>query len=202
MHGLIEQYGNNPDVVADHVRHPSLTHELIDRFKDGFKNLDLDHVEQIHFATKEYMKKGGVGSVATRAEKEETKVMDKDLFFNQSENLYQFDKDGNVIYEEEPDEDDGYDISDSDTDYILYKTAGIVYKAWRMVNTIVLDVDNLSFDQMDQVIAKVWQSRKDDGFYKVYLLVNGKMVDTKFRVEELDLNEVSAFITKLEKMPA
>lgn len=202
MHGLIEQYGNDPDVVADHVRHPSLTHELIDRFKDGFKNLDLDHVEQIHFATKEYMKKGGVGSVATRAEKEETKVMDKDLFFNQSENLYQFDKDGNVIYEEEPDEDDGYDISDSDTDYILYKTAGIVYKAWRMVNTIVLDVDNLSFDQMDQVIAKVWQSRKDDGFYKVYLLVNGKMVDTKFRVEELDLNEVSAFITKLEKMPA
>ena len=202
MHGLIEQYGNDPDVVADHVRHPSLTHELIDRFKDGFKNLDIDHVEQIHFATKEYMKKGGVGSVVTRAEKEETKVMDKDLFFNQSENLYQFDKDGNVIYEEEPDEDDGYDISDSDTDYILYKTAGIVYKAWRMVNTIVLDVDNLSFDQMDQVIAKVWQSRKDDGFYKVYLLVNGKMVDTKFRVEELDLNEVSAFITKLEKMPA
>lgn len=66
----------------------------------------------------------------------------------------------------------------------------------------MLDVDNLSFDQMDQVIAKVWQSRKDDGFYKVYLLVNGKMVDTKFRVEELDLNEVSAFITKLEKMPA
>lgn len=200
MHGLISQYGNDPEIVASHVRHPSLTHELIDRFKDELKGKDLDHIGQIQFATKEYMLKDGCTS-NIKPVTEEIKVMDKDLFFDQTENLYQFDKDGNIMYDEEPDEDDSYDVDDSDANYILYRTAGVVYKAWRMVNTIVLDVDNLSFEQMDQVIAKVWQQRKDDGFYKVYLLVDGKMIDTKFRVEELDLSEVSAFISKLEKTP-
>ena len=31
MGGLISKYGTNPDIVAQHVRHPSLTHELIAR---------------------------------------------------------------------------------------------------------------------------------------------------------------------------
>jgi len=202
MHGLIAKYGADPEVVAAHVRHPSLTHELIDRFKDAMKGLDLDHIGQIQFATKEYMKSGSTTISATiKSAEDEHTVMDKDLFFDQTENLYHFDKDGNIVYEEEPDDDDSYEVDDNETNYVLYRTSGAVYKAWRMVNTIMLDVNNLSYEQMDKVIAKVWQHRKDNGFYKVYLLVDGKMVDTKFRVEELDLNEVSDFIAKLEKMP-
>ena len=42
MRGLIQQYGRDPTVVAEHVRHPSLTHELIARYPAP-RNLELDH---------------------------------------------------------------------------------------------------------------------------------------------------------------
>ena len=50
MRGLIQQYGRDPTVVAEHVRHPSLTHELIARYPAP-RNLELDHVGSIQYAT-------------------------------------------------------------------------------------------------------------------------------------------------------
>lgn len=201
MADLIEKYGPDPYNVGMHVRHASLTHELIDRFSKELKGKDLDHIEQINYATAEYMKQVE-GKAATHVEEERIVVeMDKDKFYSQTENLYQFDKDGNIVYEEEPDADDDIDMFD-DMDYILYRTEGKAYRAWKMVNRIILDVDHLSYDQIDQVIAEAWKHQTPTGFYGITLLMQGKMVDAKFKVEDLDMDYMSDLIQRLEKIVA
>ena len=65
---------------------------------------------------------------------------------------------------------------------------------------ILLDVNQLSTDNINKVIARVWQDRDSDGFYSVYLVLDGNMVNTGFKVEDLNTEEVSDLITGLEKV--
>lgn len=204
MADLIANYGPDADSVAQHVRHPSLTHELLDRFSEEIKAAgELSHVDQINLATHEYIDKLNAGKVIEIKNfmPDEPIVMDKDLFIEQTENLYQFDRDGNIIYEEETDDDMDSAVDDNDdTDYITYLTEGKIYKVWKVVDTIVLDVENLAYEQADKVLAKVWESRQPNGFYRVLMKIQGKLVDTKMRVEDIDTDEISDYITQLEKI--
>lgn len=198
MNDLIVKYGPDPQNVADHVRHPSLTHDLIDRFSDDMRGMDLDHVGQISFATKAYMESATNQHVEPEPV-ETVQETDTELWYAQTENLYQFDKDGNIIYEEDVEEDEDIDVLD-DPDYILYRTEGKIYKVWRLMDKILLDVNQLSTDNINKVIARVWQDRDSDGFYSVYLVLDGNMVNTGFKVEDLNTEEVSDLITGLEKV--
>lgn len=198
MNDLIVKYGPDPDNVANHVRHPSLTHELIDRFSDDMRGMDLDHVGQINFATKAYMKAAESDVKEDRIEEPQIEQANEEEWFAQTENLYNFDKDGNIIYEEEEpeDEEDTFD----DTDYVLYRTEGKVYKAWKLLDSILLDVNQLSVSNINKVIERVWQDRDADGFYNVFLVLDKGMVNTGFKVEDIDTEEVSELISKLEKV--
>lgn len=198
MNDLIAKYGPDPDNVASHVRHPSLTHELIDRFSDDMRGMDLDHVGQINFATKAYMKAAESDVKEERIEEPQIEQANEEEWFAQTENLYNFDKDGNIIYEEEEpeDEEDTFD----DTDYVLYRTEGKVYKAWKLLDSILLDVNQLSVSNINKVIERVWQDRDADGFYNVFLVLDKGMVNTGFKVEDIDTEEVSELISKLEKV--
>lgn len=198
MNDLIVKYGPDPQNVADHVRHPSLTHDLIDRFSDDMRGMDLDHVGQISFATKAYMESATNQHVEPEPVETEQET-DTELWYAQTENLYQFDKDGNIIYDEDVEEDEDIDVMD-DPDYILYRTEGKIYKVWRLMDKILLDVNQLSTDNINKVIARVWQDRDSDGFYSVYLVLDGNMVNTGFKVEDLNTEEVSDLITGLEKV--
>lgn len=198
MNDLIAKYGPDPDNVASHVRHPSLTHELIDRFSDDMRGMDLDHVGQINFATKAYMKAAESDVKEEHIEEPQIEQANEEEWFAQTENLYNFDKDGNIIYEEEEpeDEEDAFD----DTDYVLYRTEGKVYKAWKLLDSILLDVNQLSVSNINKVIERVWQDRDADGFYNVFLVLDKGMVNTGFKVEDIDTEEVSELISKLEKV--
>lgn len=201
MDGLIVNYGPDSHDVGMHVRHPSLTHSLLDRYAKELKGKDLEHIEQINFAAAEYMKQRSGDYVQSIPEENEHVIMDKDLYISQMENLYDFDRDGNIVYEEEPD-DETDDIDEDEQNYILYRTEGKIYRAWKMVNKIILDVDKLNYAQIDQVINEVWKYQTPTGFYGVVLLMGGKMISAKFSVEDLDMDATSDLIVRLEKIVA
>ena len=94
---------------------------------------------------------------------------------------------------------DGSDETDETADYVLYRTEGKIYKAWELVDRLVLDVNDLLYEDIDKVIQYVWKYRKDDGFYKVVLLMQNKLVPAQFNVEEIDLGEVSDYIMSFVK---
>jgi hypothetical protein len=62
---------------------------------------------------------------------------------------------------------------------------------------MVVDVEELSNQQVNQVLGHLWKSKDDNGFYNLYIQYGGKLIDTKFKVEELDLNEITDFIESL-----
>ena len=121
------------------------------------RGMDLDHVGQISFATKAYME----SATNQHVEPEPVEIVqetDTELWYAQTENLYQFDKDGNIINKEDIEEDEDIDVLD-DPDYNLYRTEGKFYKVWRLMDKILLDVNQLSTDNINKVIARVWQDR-------------------------------------------
>lgn len=204
MMGLYNKYGPDLREVGMHVRHPSLTHDLIDMYSKEIRGKDLTHVEQINFAAEQYMNmilSDKKDEVHEEEVNEEPNVMDKYLFYEQTENLYNFDKDGNIIYEEESAEDD--DVEENkydDENYILFRTEGKEYRVWKLLDTIVVDVSGITLKQADQVIAELWQSRDPKGFYRVMLSMNDRLVDTKFKVEDIDTSKISDMILKMEKV--
>ena len=161
-------------------------------------------MEQINFAAEQYMNmilSDKKDEVHEEEVNEEPNVMDKYLFYEQTENLYNFDKDGNIIYEEESAEDD--DVEENkydDENYILFRTEGKEYRVWKLLDTIVVDVSGITLKQADQVIAELWQSRDPKGFYRVMLSMNDRLVDTKFKVEDIDTSKISDMILKMEKV--
>lgn len=200
MDGLIAEYGTDYKVVSMHVRHPSLTHELLARFKEelkAVKHLDLSHVEQIEYATKCYIE--GIKSEEVEEETIKT-IADKDAFIDSTANLVNFDSNGNVIYDDPDDaEDEAHAADDDDENYIDYITAGKTYHVWELADIITVDVDSLNKEAINKVIAHIWQYKDDNGFYKVYLLYGNKLLDTNFRVENIDIEEVSNFIEEVRK---
>jgi hypothetical protein len=195
MTGLIREY-KTAEEVGLHVRHPSLTHQLLDVYSKQLKGLDMTQVEKISYATKLYMEE-------TPTETEDVLRVhstDKDVLFEQAETLYSFDKDGNLVFENgENDNEDDYYVDDTDEQYILKITEGKIYKAWRLVENIIVDVDSLDMEGVNKVLAYLWEFRDKDGFYKVMLSMSGNLIDTKFRVEDLDIAAVTEFIVNLEK---
>lgn len=202
MKDLIEKYGPDPYNVGMHVRHPSLTHELLDRFSKELKGKDLTHVEQINFAAEEYMKQVANGEEEVEEETvvdEEPNVMDKYLFYDQTENLYNFDKDGNIVYEEEQDEDEDVDVKYDDEDFIYKITDTHAYRAWRLGDAIIADISFVQRKDADKIIGAMWKHRDPKGFYSVKLSLDNKIIDAGFRVEDIDTDWLNEFILNLEK---
>ena len=201
MQDLVATYGDDYKQVAPHVQHPSLTHQLIDMYHKDMAGLGLSHEEQIEYSTKEYieMLRGKIHEFEAVSNVEMRRT-DEEALLSQVENLYQFDKDGKLLYEEDVEQDaDGSDETDETADYVLYSTEGKIYKAWELVDRLVLDVNDLLYEDIDKVIQYVWKYRKDDGFYKVVLLMQNKLVPAQFNVEEIDLGEVSDYIMSFVK---
>ena len=201
MDGLIAEYGGDYKVVSEHVRHPSLTHELLARYKTELNEVSykgLSHVEQIEYATKCYIE--GITSTTTIEEYVSTRVP-KEEYMAEVSNLVNFDENGDVVYEDNEEAEDEYNCSDyDDENFINYMTSGITYKVWEVADAITIDVEDLDVKQVDRVIQEVWKYKDDNGFYKVYLLYGGRLIDTKFRVENLDFEDITNLINKLGKV--
>lgn len=192
MDGLIRQYGTNADVVADHVRHPSLTHELIARYRPP-KGTDMSHVEHIHYAVEQYLKGAEVDTFIPTTKEDMLAEGMQD--FTELDKLVTFDSEGNVVYESEEDaiEEDVTTLRD-DEKQIFECTLGETIYVWTLLDSLIVDVSTLSKDVANKVIAWLWEYRVPDGFYGVYLNLGENVISARFRVEDIDQIALTDFI--------
>lgn len=201
MHGLINEFGTDYKVVAEHVRHPSLTHELIDRFKKSIPK-GMSHEESIVEATRLYIEGAQIESNDDAVRVYDSVMSEEDgkELFKEVEQLSTFDANGELIYEDEEtaydEEDDPYSQWDDEA-FMEHISTGEVIYCWKFADAIVLDVDSLIPANVDKIINECWACREEDGFYRVMLYYQGKMIDTNFRVEDLPIEALNAEIREL-----
>ena len=78
-----------------------------------------------------------------------------------------FDSDGNVVYESEPDSvieetQDPYD----DEHFVNELVNGEKVYVWELMDAICVDLSGLSVDAADEVIRRVWEHREDGGGHR------------------------------------
>ena len=132
------------------------------------------------------------------------KPTDKDLFSEQLEPLVDFDKDGNVVYTDSNDEDDDiyngfYDVGSDDIINLCNNKPQYV---WELADCITVDCQDLKTDDINRVISYCFEHKVDNGFYSVNLIYNGSIVDTQFRVEELNIEELNNLVVSMLKEAA
>lgn len=203
MGGLIQKYGTDYKVIGQKVRHPSLTHELIGNYSKQLKGMDLTHEEQITEAARLYIEE--LLSKSDRAVSyvfnvpEVAKATDKDLFTEQLEVVVNFDNEGNVVYESADDEFETDDSmwDDPDPDNILFRVNETPTYVWELGDSITFDVQELRMDAVDVVLKYAYTKKDDNGFYKVQLIYNNKLIDAGFRVETLNIEEANNLVIQL-----
>lgn len=197
MAGLIAEYGNDYKVVGEHVRHPSLTHELLSMYEEHLKGMDLTHEEKITEAARLYMEDVPIAeNVITINIPKET---DKDRFTIQLEPLVQFDRDGNVVYEDVSEEEEpDYEASEEiDPEEAVSRVNHKPDYVFEIGDTISFDVDSLTPKQIDKVLSYIFVHKDDDGFYSTNLIYGNKLVPTKMSVENMDIEEANNLVNNL-----
>lgn len=205
MADLISTYGTDYKEVGQHVRHPSLTHALLDNYSKQVPH-DMDHVDRIVEATRLYIDDllGGkldkstslVFSINTSDKKETT---DKDLFSEQLVSLINLDVNGDVIYEDQSEEyDDIYNMFyDDDPDDIISRTSSKPVYVWELADTIVFDVQDLKKADVDKVLSYIYRNKDDNGFFSASIIYNDKILQTGISLEHLNIDEANDIITNL-----
>ena len=89
-----------------------------------------------------------------------------------------------------------YDPHD-DEHYISELLTGEKVYVWELMDAICIDITGLSKPAADAVIKKVWEQRVPDGFFSVLFLYEDNLVDSKFRVEDIDKIELTEFIKEV-----
>lgn len=192
MLGLTGKYGNDVDAVASHVRHPSLTHELIARYKPP-KDSNLDHVGHIHYAVEQYL--AGAEAITVIPSTKSDPVVEGFSDFTELDRLVQFDQEGNVVYESPEDEIEEDVTTLNDDEAGVFETVlGERTYIWELLDQLIIDVSTLSREATNEVIAWLWQYRVADGFYTVGLNIGENIVDARFRVEDIDRISLTEFI--------
>lgn len=202
MHGLIDEFGTDYKVVGEHVRHPSLTHALIDRYKKSIPK-GTSHEDSIILATKMFIE--GIQEVDNSDDKKVyDSVMTEDdekNLFKEVEKLSTFDSEGNIVYEDEVEEyedenEDEYSTWD-DEDFMNAVADGNLVYCWRFEDAIVADVNGLTKPQIDALLQECYANRRDDGFYRFLLYYQGKLIDSSFRVEDLPTEHINSEIQEM-----
>lgn len=192
MHGLIKSYGPSPAKVATHVRHPSLTHELLACYPPP-RDSDFSQEEAVVYATEKYMQgdqtpqnNNIVSSVDALAD-----VMDIQVLAN-------FDANGEVVYESEEDSvvEDSVGVYE-DEGYISSLTATEKLYVWELLDTLCIDISDMPEEKANLIIRRVWESRETNGFFRVMFLRNSNLLDAKFSVEDLDKEALTIYIKEV-----
>ena len=206
MANLISKYGTDYKVVGEKVRHPSLTHSLLDVYSKELKGKDLTHEERITEATRLYIEelkssKGIEKEFVMDLKPIHHKVSDKDLFIEQLEASVNFDENGEVVYEDVDDEEmDALDFnSDPDPESIIELVENEPIYVWEFGDLITLDVQMLVPNDVNKMLSYVYEKSDQNGFYKVYIIYQNKLIDTQMRVENLDIDEANTIVSNMVK---
>lgn len=204
MKDLIAKYGTDYKIVGEKVRHPSLTHSLLEVYHEDLKGKDLTHEERITEATRMFIEE-----MLSKADKQtsfmfkldvtENKESDKDKFETQLSTLVQYDANGEVIFESEEEEEsfDEYESDDPDIESLLSDVFTDITYVWELGDTISFDCQELTAEDVNRVLSYIYEHQDSKGFYKVKLIYSGKLIDTKMRLESLNYDEANNLIKRL-----
>lgn len=199
MQDLIDQYGTDYKAVGEHVRHPSLTHQLLGLYHDELESLGLSHEEQITMATKYYID-SLYGNATPNVIPADDWKSDKDLSADAAptESLVELDKDGNVV-QETSDEIEAYDaIDDTEVEEVNRRTLTKPIYVWELADCIVFDVQELyTKKDINSVLGYIGQRQEKDGFFRTKIIFNNKIIDTGMRVENFDIEGANDYILQL-----
>lgn len=207
MTGLIAEYGTDYKVVGEHVRHPVLTHDLLAKYNKQLKGKGLDHVDAITEAARLYIEDMLNDAHETKSfvyvpANENISLRGNEMFTTGLEALVNLDANGDVIYADDNDEDslpDGYDMTDDEAQDFENFVSGDVNYVWELNDFITFDVQDFHEDDINKVLSYIFNHKDDKGFYKTYLIYEGKLVDTGIRVEKMDTEEANALLKDLQR---
>lgn len=204
MSDLINKYGMDYEQVGAHVRHPSLTFALLDTYGKKIPK-DMEHVDRITEAAKLWIEdvKAGKHAVSTEFKADLNEKVhvatDKEKFGEELTTLVNFDNNGEIIFEDESDAEDGeyaaYYIDDPD-DVIDRCNNKPVY-VWELADCIVFDVQDLHQQDVDRVLSYIFTHKNDDGFFNVNIIYNNTVLETGMCVENLDIEEANNMLVQM-----
>lgn len=205
MEGLIEKYGKDPEVVAQYVRHPSLTHDLISLNKAP-NHKKISHMERIKFATKNFIEH--MNDTAEEIEAMEDIQVEKDKLEESEiqesiqqitgfiDDVKEIDMYGDVVEDEEEEFDTYGDESEED----FIKRITCTKYAWAQRYSYLLDFSSLSLSECDKVLDFVDEKfGEEEGYIPVNMLYGGKIVFTEIKVKYMETSEVDNLIAKIKE---
>lgn len=203
MTGLIHDYGTDYKAVGEHVRHPALTFQLLELY-DRKIPYDMEHADRITEAARLYIEdlmNSSQKVTLIQPEKKEYKIADKDLFVEQLDIAVNLDRDGNVVFEDSADEGvsdlDAY-FSDDPEEIIGFVESKPIY-VWKIGDNVSIDVAGLDEERINKVLSYVWEHKDTNGFYRVFLLYKGQLVDTKMQVEDINDEELNGILIAMHE---
>jgi DNA polymerase I-like protein with 3'-5' exonuclease and polymerase domains len=181
MHSLIEKHGDN---VAEFVKHPTLTHSLLDRYPPP-KHTKPDHKEHIKYAADLYLKGTEKQNIV--------EIERKEAVFPDYSALVNFDETGEVVFDQWDDE-DGDDLEDTAESATELESV----KVWELGDALCIDTSALEVSEVNSILQELWKYREADGFYKVFILYGEAMRDVGFRVEDIPKSLFNDMIKEFE----
>ena len=197
MLGLLQKCGKDAANLAAHVRHPSLTHELIARYPPP-KGSKLSHEECILHACERYLEGDQAQTFIPSTKETEHNVMED---FSELSKLVNFDANGDVVYEvsDDADDEDIQTVHD-DEHFINMLTTGEKVYVWELMDTLVIDISDLEEANANRVIQWVWNYRDPEGFFRVMFQRGAMLIDSKFRVEDIDHISLTKLIQEVHSV--
>lgn len=204
MNDMMRKFGTDYKVLGAEIKHPSLTHALLDLYAKRIKELkkensNITQRECIIEATRLYLE--GASPVMEEVVSAQNDMNVQELT-GEYESLVNYDEQGNIVsYEGDEEEDDIHSYT-LEEDIVLDKESLRDFHepihCWELADIIVLDTGELiSEGEINKAIAELYHFSCDTGFFKAYIIHKNKMVDLKFRIETIDLEHVNKFVNDL-----
>lgn len=208
MTDLISKYGTDHIAVGTHVRHPVLTHSLLGIYEKKIPK-EWEHVDRINEAARMYIEellsgenvkeKAVIFNVQNKLEdKADDAEVEQSLevSYGDLSGLVSYDKDGNVVFEENEQEDLSdvwYDMSE-DYDQVLAEAKNDPKYVYELGDCVVFDIDELSKTSANEVLQYIGKIREEDGFYRAMVYYGGRLLDTTMRIENIDVDDANKFV--------
>lgn len=205
MDGLISEY-KTVEEVSKHVRHPELTHTLLEVYLGEKEVGKKQHEEEIYEATRRYMegakKKQEIGDSKTQEANEDESIK---LSFSKSVESYTYtDQTGELILEEIEDAFEEVDkdmntVDDTPVDAIDILPSRKGHVQFTMKEALI-DLNGCETLQYAEPIRiAIDKLGREDAFYRVVYVYKGKIAPTSTLIDYKDKVAVEDIFTRFEK---
>lgn len=203
MEGLIAEYGTDPKVISQHVRHPRLTHELISTHKSP-NHKRLSHLERIDFAVEDYLEHRGDTSFYNNVDFSTNEKIEEEQLVNGIKDITGFvdsivelTKDGDML---ETEEEEHEEYVEESTEELLQRVNFVKRYCWSQRDSYTIDGTTLTIPECDKVLDFIEDNyHSDKGILPIMLMYGGKLLDTEMRTDSLDTKEVDNFIENVKE---